>query len=83
MPDGRTIDELKQQGAGQLAPEPVASLYRAAFAAFGTQSLWSRTPSAQPTIGQALTIAQALRTEGDMRTRALAARIEAACRAAL
>jgi len=45
--------------------------------------LWNRKPSVAPTIAQALVIAEALRREGNMRSRPLAAEIEAACRAAL
>ena len=77
------IEELKARGAGRPAPEAVVALYRQAFAEFGVRALWSRTPSVRPTIAQALVIAQGLRTEGDMRARPLAARIEDACRAAL
>lgn len=81
--DKRSFDELKELGAGVLAPEGVASLYRQAFRDFGTRSLWSRKPSEHPTIAQALVIADALRREGNMNTLPLAARIEEACRAAL
>jgi hypothetical protein len=80
---GRPIDELKRRGAGRPAPESVASLYRQAFADFGVQSLWSRRPSDRPTIAQALVVAESLRRDGSMKTRALAARLEEACRAAL
>ena len=81
--DKRPLDELKALGSGRPAPEPVARLYQRAFAEFGPLALWSRSPSERPTVTQALTIADALRTEGDLRARALAAEIEAACRAAL
>lgn len=77
------IEDLKRRGAGQSAPTAVAALYRRAFAEFGAQSLWSRRPSDRPTITQALVVAEALRREGNMKTRALAAQIEKACRAAL
>ena len=83
MKDERGLDELKQLGAGRRAPEAIAALYRRAFSEFGAQSLWSRKPSAHPTIAQALVIAESLRCEGDMKSRPLAAQIEAACRAAL
>ena len=83
MTDLRDFDELKRLGAGRPAPESVAALYRQAFEEFGVQSLWSRRPSPRPTIAQALVIAEALRREGNMRSRPLAARIEEACRAAL
>ena len=81
--DRRKIEDLMERGAGRPAPDAVRALYREAFERFGVQALWSRTPSADPTITQALVVAQGLRTEGDMRARPLAARIEDACRAAL
>jgi hypothetical protein len=83
MTDRRTLDELKEAGEGRRAPEDIAALYRQAFAEFGVQSLWSRKPSERPTIAQALVVAESLRQEGNMKSRPLAARIEAACRAAL
>ena len=84
MPAGlRTLDELKDLGAGRPAPEPVAALYREAFRRFGTQALWSRREGAAPTIAQALVIAESLRRDGDLACRALAQEIEAACHAAL
>ena len=70
-------------GAGRPSPEPVVSLYREAFATYGSRALWSRRPSSEPTLAQALVIARALRQEGDMGARAFAERIEDACRAAL
>ncbi|MBF0294284.1 MAG: hypothetical protein HQL96_03775 [Magnetococcales bacterium] len=78
-----TLEQLKALGAGRLAPEDVISLYRQAFLQFGAQSLWSRQPSGQPTIAQALVIADCLRREGNLVSRAFAARMEEACRAAL
>ncbi len=83
MADRRSIDELREAGAGRPAPEPVVSLYLRAFAEFGVRSLWSRKPTESVTIAQALVVAEALRHEGDMKTRSLAVQIEAACRAAL
>jgi hypothetical protein len=83
MANLRDLEELKRLGAGRPAPESVAALYREAFRTFGAQALWSRTPSERPTIAQALVIAESLRREGDMRSLPLAARIEAACRAAV
>jgi hypothetical protein len=77
------LDELKQRGAGRPAPAEVVRLYQQAFAEFGALMLWSRKPSAHPTIAQALVVAEALRNEGNMASRPFAARIEAACRAAL
>lgn len=83
MADRRTIEELKEIGAGRPAPEAVARLYRQAFEEFGVACLWSRRPVETPTIRQALTVAESLRREGSMKARPLAARIEEACRAAL
>lgn len=83
MKDTRSIDELKDLGSGRPAPETVGELYRRAFHEFGAQSLWSRKPSEHPTITQALVVAQALRREGNMKSRPLAAKIEEACRASL
>lgn len=83
MQDGRSFEQLKDLGAGVPAPDPIAALYPQAFADFGIQALWSRRPSAHPTIAQALVIADGLRTAGSMRSRPLAIRIEAAYRAAL
>lgn len=78
-----SFDDLKERGAGRPAPDDIAVLYRRAFTEFGAVSLWSRTPSAQPTITQALVIAESLRREGNMKARPLAVAIEEACRAAL
>ena len=83
MIDVRDLEDLKRLGAGRPAPERVATLYHEAFRAFGAEALWSRTASEHPTIAQALVIAESLRREGSMRSRSLAARIEAACRAAV
>lgn len=83
MPDERTIEELKELSAGQPAPAGIARLYRQAFREFGAIALWSRRPSEHPTIAQALVVADALRREGTMQARPLAARIEEACRSAL
>jgi len=77
------LEELKERGAGRPAPDAVVSLYQLAFKQFGHQSLWSRRPSERPTIAQALVVADSLRRDGNMRSRPLAAQIEAACRAAL
>ena len=83
MTDARDLEELKRLGAGRPAPEGVAALYHEAFKTFGAQALWTRTPSEHPTIAQALAVAESLRREGNMKSRPLAARIEAACRAAV
>jgi hypothetical protein len=50
MTDRRGIEDLKELGAGRPAPADVACLYHQAFRDFGTQMLWSRKPSAEPTI---------------------------------
>jgi hypothetical protein len=83
MIDSRNLEQLKDLGAGRAAPEEIARLYHRAFRDFGAQALWSRRPSATPTIAQALVIAENLRREGDLQSRALASEIEQACRAAL
>lgn len=77
------LAELKARGAGRPAPDAVTLLYQQAFRDFGARALWSRQPSATPTIAQALVIAENLRREGDLRSRRLAIEIEQACRAAL
>jgi hypothetical protein len=77
------LEQIRMLGAGRPAPEPVLSLYRQAFRDFGAQALWSRRASAEPTIAQALAIAENLRRDGNVRSRALAIQIEQACRAAL
>lgn len=83
MSDRRSIEELKDIGAGRAAPDEIVGLYRQAFREFGVQALWDRRPSQRPTIAQALVVADSLRREGNLKTLPLAARIEAACRAAL
>jgi hypothetical protein len=83
MIDSRNLEQLKDLGAGRAAPDEVTRLYHQAFRDFGAQALWSRRPSAMPTIAQALVIAENLRREGNLRSRALAGEIEQACRAAL
>jgi hypothetical protein len=83
MIDISDVEQLKELGAGRPAPEEVARLYHQAFRDFGAQALWSRRASAAPTIAQALVIAESLRREGNLRSRALAIEIERACRAAL
>jgi len=83
MPDTRTLDDLKDLGAGHPASDEVARLYRQAFADFGALALWSSRPAAAPTLADALAITGSLRVEGDRHARRLAEQIEAACRAAL
>ena len=63
-------------------PEDLASLYRRAFAEYGTRALWNMRPvERDPTPADALAICKALRTHGRMEGRRLAERIEALCRA--
>lgn len=83
MIDNCDVERLKELGAGRPAPEAIARLYQQAFRQFGAQALWSRRPSAAPTITQALVVAESLRREGNLRSRKLAVEIEQACRAAL
>jgi hypothetical protein len=81
--DTRNLEQLKELGAGHTAPREIARLYHQAFRDYGAQALWSRRPSEMPTIAQALVIAESLRREGNLQSRALAVEIEQACRAAL
>jgi hypothetical protein len=83
MNDRRTVDELKSSGSGLPAPHDVVRLYHEAFADYGTRALWNWRAMEQPTIAQALAIAESLRVEGNLKARALAVQIEQACRAAL
>ena len=62
-------------------PEDFVSLYRQAFADYGTQALWNMRPVKDPTLADALAITKALRTHGGMEGRRLAERIEQVCRA--
>lgn len=58
------------------------ALYEQAFDEFGALALWNSRRLSTPTPADALAVARALRVEGNLRARALAERIEAACRAA-
>ena len=62
--------------------EDFASLYRRAFAEYGTQALWNMRPIQNPAPADALAITRALRTHGGMDGRRLAEDIERLCRAA-
>lgn len=62
--------------------QDLASLYRRAFAEYGTRALWNKAPLQAPTPSDALVVARALRIEGDRAARQLAEDIEQACRAA-
>ena len=83
MKDTRSLEELKDLGSGRPAPSEIVRLYHEAFVEYGTRALWNWRRIELPTITQALTVADSLRAEGDKRARALAFRIEEACRAAL
>ena len=63
-------------------PDELVSLYRRAFAEYGSRALWNMRPVVKPVAGDALAITQALRTHGSMDGRRLAERIEQLCRAA-
>jgi len=67
----------------QAPPEDFASLYRRAFARYGTWALWNKRALDAPTPDDALVVARALRIEGDLKARQLAEEIEQACRAAV
>jgi hypothetical protein len=65
------------------APTDFATLYRRAFAEYGTHALWNKRMLEEPTPDDALVVARALRIEGNLEARKLAEQIEKACRAAL
>jgi hypothetical protein len=81
--DTRNLQQLKELGAGREAPREVVRLYAQAFRDYRALALWNRRPTATPTIAQALVVAESLRREGNLQSRALAGEIERACRAAL
>jgi hypothetical protein len=60
--------------------ETFLTLYRRAFAEYGTHALWNKRMLEQPAPEDALVVARALRIEGDRAARQLAERIEEACR---
>jgi hypothetical protein len=64
-------------------PDSLLTLYRRAFAEYGTQALWNKRLLEAPTPEDALVVARALRIEGDREARRLAEQIEQACDAAL
>ena len=65
-----------------VPPDDLATLYRRAFASFGTHALWNKRALENPTAEDALVVASALRIEGNKEARRLAEQIEQACRAA-
>lgn len=64
------------------APEDYRALYREAYRSYRALALWNSRELPDPTRGDALAVARALRVEGNLDARRLAERIEAACRAA-
>ena len=60
-----------------------ATLYRRAFAEFGTLALWNLRRLETPTPEDALVVARALRIEGNLAARRLAEEMERACHAAV
>jgi hypothetical protein len=64
-------------------PASFLTLYRRAFAEYGTRALWNKRLLEAPTPEDALVVARALRIEGDREARRLAEQIEQACHAAL
>lgn len=63
-------------------PEDFVTLYRRAFAVFGTQALWNKRMLEQPQPEDALVVARALRVEGDLNARKLVEQNEQMCRRA-
>lgn len=63
------------------ASDLAAELYHMAFARFGALCLWSTREMDAPSIADAMDAASRLKREGNMATRALAVKIEEACRA--
>jgi hypothetical protein len=64
-------------------PPDFATLYRRAFAEYGTLALWNMRSFEVPTPEDALVVARTLRIEGNLQARRLAEQIEQACRAAI
>lgn len=62
--------------------QTLAELYAEAFKKFSTEALWNMRPVENPTPEDALAIARALRTHGNMPGRRLAEQIEQLARAA-
>lgn len=55
------------------------TLYRQAFAEYRVHALWYMRPIENPSPADALVVARALRTNGDLPARRLAEEIEQAC----
>jgi len=67
----------------EAKPADFATLYRRAFAEYGTLALWNMRWFPAPTPEDALVVARALRMEGNLQARRLVEQIEQACRAAI
>ena len=68
---------------GEPAPQSdFVALYRRAFEEYRALALWNLRAFDEPTPEDALVVARALRTEGNLQARQLAEEIEEACRAA-
>lgn len=85
QPERMDKSPVKSDTMNDQATEAVRfiSLYRRAFAEYGTQALWNKRLLDAPTQEDALVVARALRIEGDCGARRLAEQIEQACRATL
>lgn len=59
------------------------TLYKRAFAGYSVHALWYIQPLENPAPEDALVVARALRTNGDLPARRLAEQIEHACHAAV
>ncbi len=59
------------------------SLYKRAFAEYRAHALWYMRALDHPSVEDALTVARALRANGDLPARRLAEQIEQACHAAV
>lgn len=68
--------------AEKIQPDYV-SLYKRAFAEYGTHALWNLRSFETPSYEDALVVARALRIEGDLVARRLAEQIEQACHASV
>jgi hypothetical protein len=84
VPQGFAVlwEQRESMTTGVPRPEDVVSLYRRAFAEYGSRALWNMRPIDNPTPADALAITKALRTHGGMDGRRLAESIERLCRAA-
>ena len=63
-------------------PNDFVVLYHSAFREFGIRALWNVRELEKPDPKDALVVARSLRVEGNLTARALAEKIERACRAA-